>query len=105
MTTAISYGDVADLRRYPIDEPGSAEYRALVQTCREQLRDRGVAQLDGFLTPSAVREMITESGRLADRAWASDQDHTVYFEPPDDSAGAWPSPGAPAALGEESHRL
>jgi hypothetical protein len=88
MTTASSYEDVADLRRYPIDQPGSAGYRAVVQACREQLRDRGVAQLDGFLTPAAVREMITEAGRLADRAWASDQSHTVYFEPPDDSAGA-----------------
>ena len=88
MTTTSSYEDVVDLRRYPINEPGCAEYRALVQACRDQLRDRGVAQLDGFLTPAAVSEMIAESGRLADRAWASDQSHTVYFEPPDDSAGA-----------------
>ena len=42
----------------------------------------------GFLTPAAVRQMIAEADRLAGRAWASDQSHTVYFEPPDDSAGA-----------------
>ena len=42
---------VVDLRRYPINEPDSQEYRALVQACRDQLRDRGVAQLAGFLTP------------------------------------------------------
>jgi hypothetical protein len=47
-----------------------------------------VAQLPGFLTPDAVRQMIAEADRLAGRAWASDQSHTVYFEPPDDSAGA-----------------
>ena len=88
MTITSMYEDVVDLRRYPIDEPGRAEYRALVQDCRDQLRDRGVAQLEGFLTPAAVTEMIAESGRLADRAWASDQSHTVYFETPDDSAGA-----------------
>jgi hypothetical protein len=88
MTITSMYEDVVDLRRYPIDEPGSAGYRALVQDCRDQLRDRGVAQLDGFLTPAAVSEMIAGSGRLADRTWASDQSHTVYFETPDDSAGA-----------------
>jgi hypothetical protein len=88
MTITSVYEDVVDLRRYPVNEPGSAEYRALVQACRDQLRDRGVAQLDGFLTPAAVAEMIAESARLSDRAWASDQSHTVYFETPDDSAGA-----------------
>ena len=87
MTTTCVYEDVVDLRRYPINEPGGGEYRTLVQSGRDQLRDHGVAQLAGFLTPAAVSEMIAESGRLAARAWASDQSHTVYFQPPDDSAG------------------
>ena len=82
------YEGVVDLRRYPIDKPGSQEYRAVVQSCRDQLRDRGVAQMKGFLTPAAVSQMIAEADRLAAQAWASDQTHTVYFEPPDDSAGA-----------------
>jgi hypothetical protein len=98
MTTTSTYEDVVDLRRYPISEPDRAEYRALVQSCRDQLRDRGVAQLDAFLTPAAVAEMIAESGRLADRAWASNQSHTVYFQPPDDSAG----PDHPRALMQHS---
>src|SRR6266700_2102671 len=87
MTTTCAYEDVVDLRRYPINEPGRAEFRTLVQSCQDQLRDRGVAQLGGFLTPAAVGEMLAESGRLADRAWASNQSHTVYFQRPDDSAG------------------
>ena len=82
------YADVVDLRRYPIHEPASQACRDLVRECRDQLRDRGVAQLPGFLTPDAVRQMIAEADRLAGQAWASDQSHTVYFEPPDGSAGA-----------------
>jgi len=82
------YEDAVDLRRYPIHEPDSQACRDLVRHCRDQLRDRGVAQLPGFLTPAAVSQMIAEAGRQAGRAWASDQSHTVYFEPPDDSAGA-----------------
>jgi len=82
------YADVVDLRRYPINEPDGQAYHDLVRDCRDQLHDRGVAQMPGFLTPGAVRQMIAEADRLAGRAWASDQSHTIYFEPPDDSAGA-----------------
>jgi hypothetical protein len=91
MTTASpspQYQDVVDLGCYPIHEPAAQACRDLVQDCRDQLRDRGVAQLPGFLTPVAVSQMTAEAGRLAGRAWASDQSHTVYFEPPDESAGA-----------------
>src|SRR5712672_3058194 len=81
------YADVVDLRRYPINEPDSQACRDLVLHCRDQLRDHGVAQLAGFLTPDAVRQMIATADGLAGQAWASDQRHTVYFEPPDDAAG------------------
>jgi len=81
------YDDVVDLARYPIDAPASAGYLALVRAGQDQLRERGVAQFDGFLTPAAVAEMIALTSTLAAGAWASDQTHTVYFEPPDASAG------------------
>src|SRR2546430_4667363 len=95
MTTTPSqqYEDVVDLRRYPINEPVGQACRDLVRDCRDQLRDRGVPQLPGFLTPDAVSQMIAEADRLAGRAWATDQSHTVYFEPPDGSAGARHPPG------------
>jgi hypothetical protein len=92
------YEDVVDLRRYPIHDPVSEENLALVRHCRDQLRERGVAQLAGFLTPAAVDEMLALTGRLSGRAWASDQTHTVYFEPEDESAG----PDHPRALRQHS---
>jgi hypothetical protein len=84
---APGYDGAVDLDRYPINDPASPAYRALVQVCRDQLRSRGVAQLAGFLTPAAVSQMLALASELAARAWASDQAHTVYFEPVDDSAG------------------
>src|ERR1017187_8481649 len=39
-----------------------------------------------FLLPAAVTEMVGRTSELATRAWASDQTHTAYFEPPDASA-------------------
>ena len=96
--TATGYDDVVDLDRYPINDPSGPACRHLVQACQDQLRDHGVAQLAGFLTPAAVSEMLALARRLAAQAWASDQTHTVYFEPPDDSAG----PAHPRALLQHS---
>jgi hypothetical protein len=92
------YGDVVDLDRYPVNAPASPAYRALVRACRDQLRSRGVAQLAGFLTPAAVSQMLALASQLAAGAWASDQAHTVYFEPADDSQG----PDHPRALLQHS---
>jgi hypothetical protein len=87
-TQAHGYDDVVDLNRYPINDPSGAAYLELIQACQDRLRDQGVAELSGFLTPAAVSDMLALAGRLAGRAWASDQPHTAYFEPVDDFAGA-----------------
>ena len=95
---ASGYDDVVDLSRYPINDPADPAYRALVQAAQDQLRDQGVAQLTGFLTPAAVGQMVALASQLATQAWASDQAHTVYFEPAGDSAG----PDHPRALLQHS---
>ena len=74
---ASGYDDVVDLSRYPINDPAGPAYRALIQAGQDQLRDQGVAQLTGFLTPAAVRQMLALASQLAGQAWASDQAHTV----------------------------
>jgi hypothetical protein len=65
--------DAVDLERYPINDPGGAAYQNLVQTCREQLRSDGVAQLAGFLTEAAISQMLALASELAGQAWVSDQ--------------------------------
>jgi hypothetical protein len=98
MTRAISYDGVVDLERYPIDDPAAPQYGAVVQACRYQLGDTGVAQLPGFLTPAAVTQMIALTDQLIAAAWASEASHTVYFEPATDSEG----PDHPRALLQHS---
>ena len=95
---ASGYEDVVDLSRYPINDPADPAYRALIQAGQDELRDQGVARLTGFLTLAAVGQMLTLASQLAAQAWASDQAHTVYFEPADDSAG----PDHPRALLQHS---
>lgn len=80
-TDTPAYADVVDLDTYPIHDLDSERGRSLVAHCREMLAADGVCTLPGFLAPDAVAEMVSIAGQLADRAWASDQRHTVYFEP------------------------
>jgi alkylated DNA repair dioxygenase AlkB len=76
-----SYSDVVDLDRYPIGNLEGAAGRALIDRCRQELLATGVCVLPGFLTPGAVSEMVKVAEGLSDRAWASDEMHTVYFDP------------------------
>ena len=92
-STVQAYDDVVHLDRYPIHELDSGRGRVLVDSCRAQLAETGVCHLDGFITPAAVRRMVELAEELADQAWRSDQTHTVYFEPGDESV----SPDHPRA--------
>lgn len=85
LAAAHGYADVVDLDRYPIDALDSAAGQAFLQRCRADLAEHGVCTLPAFITPGAVAQMVALAEALADRAWASDQSHTVYFEAPDPS--------------------
>lgn len=85
---AIAYAGIVDLDTYPIHDLDGAAGRALVRRCRAELAEYGASNLPGFLTPAAVTQMVACAERLADRAWRSDQTHTVYFEPVDDEVPA-----------------
>ncbi|WP_458320011.1 HalD/BesD family halogenase [Mycolicibacterium brisbanense] len=91
--TAPTYADVVDLDRYPINDLDSDRGRAFLAECREQLRRDGVCNLPGFVTTEAVAEMIRQAGELASAAHRTDDTHTVYFEPTDETVTAT-HPGA-----------
>ncbi|MDN5798075.1 MAG: hypothetical protein L0H79_20340 [Intrasporangium sp.] len=76
-----AYADVVDLDSYPIHDLDSDRGRELVGRCRQMLTDEGVCHLPGFITPSAVAVMVELATGLSDKAWKSDQTHTIYFEP------------------------
>ena len=98
------YADVVDLNRYPIGDPASPHAGSWSGRAGISSAAKGVAQLAGFLTPAAVSQMLALASQLAAQARASDQTHTAYFEPADDSAGG-DHPRAAAALGQQGHRL
>jgi hypothetical protein len=84
-STTPSYADVVDLDAYPIHDLDSEAGTTLVTDCRRQLAETVVCSLPVLIRPDAVDEMVRVAGRLADKAWKSDQTHTVYFEEVDDT--------------------
>ena len=72
--------DLVDLDRYPVDRLESPEGRALVESCREGLRSRGAAKLDGFLRPPAVERLVADARELAALGYPNDEEHNAYFD-------------------------
>jgi hypothetical protein len=72
--------DVIDLDRYPVDDPD------LVADLRDRLAHDGVCELPGFVRPQAVSEAVAEALVLAEDWFATDEQHSAYFEPIDPSA-------------------
>jgi hypothetical protein len=68
---------VIDIERYPIDDPD------LVSELHDRMARDGVCELPGFVLPEAVAEAAAETGVLAEAWFATDDEHTVYFEPVD----------------------
>ncbi len=72
-----------DLERYPVLEPESAAYRELVDRARRQLREKGAAEIEGFVSASGVSALARDADALAVRAHSSGGQGTAYLEFPD----------------------
>lgn len=76
--------DVVDLSRFPIHEPSSAGYRAVVAETRAALAEDGCAVLRGFLAPS-VELLERETNDLAPKAYVKKRYGNPYSSPDDPS--------------------
>jgi len=74
---------VVDLERYPLLDPGSEAYRAVLVRARRQMHEKGAAEIEGFLSPAGVAALVHDADALAPRAHASGGQGTAYLEFPD----------------------
>jgi hypothetical protein len=72
-----------DLDRYPIDDTFSPTCQRLVDDCRAQLRESGVAVLPGFVKPEIIATMAAEMQARATEAYSCQGRHNVYLKAPD----------------------
>jgi hypothetical protein len=79
--------DVASLvnvTQYPIEELDTSAGRALIAHCRSSLDESGSLVLPNFVTP-ATALLAAEARGLDEAVHQYRVDHTVYFEPCDES--------------------
>lgn len=71
---------LVDLETYPIDQPGSPAYAALVAECRARLAVDGMFDLPGFMRPEMVRKAATDVGpAMASESFRHARSHNIYF--------------------------
>ena len=72
--------DLLDLDRYPLHQPGSAAWVALVAQAKAELAAQGMFNLPGFLKPAAQQASVAElSPRFAADAFTHARKHNIYF--------------------------
>ncbi len=72
--------DILDLDRYPLDQPGSPGWTALVDRCRLSLARDGMFNLEGLMRPGAVSQSVHEVTPVLDAsAFTHKRSHNVYF--------------------------
>lgn len=74
---------LVDFDQYPVLDPASSGFRAVVHKARDQMSTVGAAELEGFVTPSGVALLVADAESLASRAHRSGGQGTAYLEIPD----------------------
>lgn len=73
--------DVIDLNRYPLDRPASEAYAVLIARCKDDLRRKGMFNLEGLVRPSCLARAVAElKPALDSKAFVHKRDHNIYFK-------------------------
>lgn len=71
--------DYIDLARYPIDDPGAENCRAMIEKILSGLGRGGCAVLKGFVRGERIAELVAEANRVAPAAHRSFNRTNAYF--------------------------
>lgn len=72
---------ILDLDRYPLDQPGTPQWQALVDTCRADLAKDGMYNLAGFVKPEALKQAVDEIRPVMDTlSFTHKRRHNIYFK-------------------------
>jgi hypothetical protein len=72
---------ILDLEKYPLHQPGSAKWVALVEQCRAHLAADGMFNLEGFVKPEALAKAVAEVKPVFDTlSFTHKRSHNIYFK-------------------------
>ncbi|WP_085307122.1 HalD/BesD family halogenase [Planktotalea arctica] len=83
--------DILDLETYPLDQPDSVAFKALLARCKVDLAAHGMFNLVGFMKPAPIAETLAYAlPKFETEAFRHERMHNVYFKKiipdvPDDS--------------------
>ena len=85
VATTVASG-IIDLTRYPLHDPESDKYKALVSAACERLQATGCASFPGFLTEAATAVAAAQAQAASPAAFVTDDTHNAYQRPGVDPA-------------------
>lgn len=72
---------ILDLETYPLDQPESSEYAALVARCRDELAQNGMFNLVGFMKTDAIQQTLDYAlPKFETEAFRHERTHNIYFK-------------------------
>jgi len=83
--------EILDLDLYPLDQPDSPAYAALVKRCQDDLAADGMFNLEGFMRPAPIAATLDDAlPKFETDAFRHERKHNIYFKKsipdvPDDS--------------------
>ena len=83
--TTSDVASLVNVAQYPMEELDTSAGRALIARCRNSLDESGSLVLPNFVTPAATALLAAEARGLDGAVHQYHVDHTVYFEPRDES--------------------
>ena len=73
--------DLLNLKKFPMDRPGSEEYKCLVERCMGELEEDGMFNLEGFVRPECLAEAVAAlAPKMASESFLHQRRHNVYFK-------------------------
>lgn len=71
---------LVNLDRYPVSRPGSPQWTALTNRCREEYQTQGLSLLPGFIVPDALDALAAEANAVSHNAFFCQESHNVYLK-------------------------
>lgn len=72
---------ILNLELYPLHQPGSVAWSALVEKCQTDLAHDGMFNLEGFVKPEALNNAVSELRPIIDTlAFVHKRRHNIYFK-------------------------
>ena len=73
--------ETINIETYPLHDPKSQVYKALVKKCRTDLNEHGLFNLPGFMRPEALNKVLKQiKPIIAKDAFEHRRHHNIYFK-------------------------